>query len=180
MLYNYYEYIKIVFMEKILKKDCMNLKLIRYRRQGAKIGENVRAFSKITSAEPYLIEIGNNVTISSEVKFTTHDSSIIKICKDKTDIFGRIKIGNNCFIGRSSIILPGVTLADNIIVGAGSVITKSFYKEGVVIAGNPAKVISDIKQYKEKYEKYALNVRGIDKNDKQKYILNNENKFICK
>jgi acetyltransferase-like isoleucine patch superfamily enzyme len=52
-----------------------------------------------------------------------------------------IYIGRNCWIGSNSIILPGVTLADNTVVGAGSVVTKSFLDGHCVIAGNPAKEI---------------------------------------
>lgn len=51
-----------------------------------------------------------------------------------------VKIGNNCWIGSSATILPGVTLGDNVTVGANSVVTKSF-PDNVVIGGCPAKII---------------------------------------
>ena len=50
-------------------------------------------------------------------------------------------IGKRCWIGMNSIILPGVTLGDDTIIGAGSVVTKSFKDGKVIIAGSPAKVI---------------------------------------
>ena len=55
----------------------------------------------------------------------------------------KIVIGDNCWIGGNSVICPGVTLGDNVVVGAGAVVTKSF-GDNVVIAGNPAKVIKTI------------------------------------
>ena len=56
---------------------------------------------------------------------------------------GPIKIGKNCWIGANVVILPGVNIGDNVIVGAGSVVTKSF-DSGVIIAGNPAKIIRNV------------------------------------
>jgi acetyltransferase-like isoleucine patch superfamily enzyme len=52
-----------------------------------------------------------------------------------------VRIGELCWIGMNSVILPGVELGSNTIVGAGSVVTKSFANGNCVIAGNPAKVI---------------------------------------
>jgi acetyltransferase-like isoleucine patch superfamily enzyme len=51
-------------------------------------------------------------------------------------------IGKNCFIGARSIILPGVSIGDHVIVGAGSVITKDV-KSNCIVAGNPAKIIKE-------------------------------------
>ncbi|EJT6501161.1 DapH/DapD/GlmU-related protein [Clostridium perfringens] len=168
------------FLYKLLKKDTMNLDIENFRKKGAKIGENVRAFSPIMSAEPYLLEVGNSVTISTDVKFITHDNSISKIIKDKTDIFGQIIIGDNCFIGASSILLPGVKLGNNTVVGAGSVVTKSFSEGNVVIAGNPAKVICSVEKYSQKIEEIAMNTLGMSFNDKRKYILKNKKNFYSR
>lgn len=172
--------VKKIFYKKVLKKDTMNLEVERYRAKGAKIGKNMRAFSAITSAEPYLLEFGDNITVSTGVKFTTHDNSVIKVIPNSTDIFGKIKIGNNCFIGQNSIILPGVELANNIIVGAGSVVTKSFKEQGIIIAGNPAKKIGNISDFKEKYENSALNTKGLSLDKKRNLILKNEDLLIRK
>lgn len=71
----------LILKEKICElthKDTMKYKLERYRMNGAVIGENVRAFSPIFSPEAYLINVGNDVTISTGVRFCTHDNSAIK------------------------------------------------------------------------------------------------------
>lgn len=55
-----------------------------------------------------------------------------------------VVIGEKCWIGMNSIILPGVTLGDKTIVGAGSVVTKSFEEGNIVLGGNPAKIIKKL------------------------------------
>ena len=94
-------------------------------------------------SEPYLISIGKNVLISTNVTFLTHDGGISvlnKLNRKYKDItkFGRIVIEENCFIGHSSIIMPGVTIGKNSIIGAGAIVTKDI-EEGSVVVGVPAK-----------------------------------------
>ena len=57
-----------------------------------------------------------------------------------------VELGDNCWIGMNAIILPGVTLGPHTVVGAGSVVTKSFSDGWSVIAGNPAKIINKIEK----------------------------------
>ena len=145
---------------KLFRKDPMKIQLDRYRLYGVNIGDNVRAFSPITSAEPYLISVGDNVTVSTGVRFITHDNSVIKIYDDATDVVGSIKIGSNCFIGANAIILPGVEIADDCVIGAGSVVCKSCNTCGAVLAGNPAKVIGSTELMRNKYFPYRFNFAG--------------------
>jgi len=172
--------IQLIFYKYFLKRDDMALKVQYYRDLGAKIGKNMRTFSPLTSAEPYLLEFGNDITVSSSVSFITHDNSISKVIPEATDLFGKIKIGNNCFIGMNSIIMPGIELADNTIVGAGSVVTKSFLQGNVVVAGNPAKVITSIENYKSNAHDYALNTLGLSQQSKKQLILRNKDKLLKK
>ena len=117
---------------------------------GVKIGKNCLICSSPMTREAYLIDIGDNVTVSTNVTFVTHDNSIKFLYPTKSDIFGKIVIGNNCFIGENSIILYGVTLADNVIVAAGSVVTKSFRDSNIIIGGNPARIINTWDRFSEK------------------------------
>ena len=157
----------------------MEIKLDRYRFYGAKIGK-VRSFSPISSAESYLISVDDNTTISTGVRFITHDNSVIKCFENGTDLVGAISIGKNCFIGANTIILPGVTLVDNIIVAAGSCVTKSFYEENIIIAGNPAKKIGNIDTFKEKYKEYVFNFKGLSSYEKRILIEKNPQKLLKK
>lgn len=153
------------------KKKINNLRIKQYKKMGMKIGRNFKCYSDINIGEPYLIEIGNDVTISNNVKFITHDNSVIKMCNEYTDLFGKIKIGDNCFIGYGSLIMPGVIIADNVIIGAGSVVTKSIKDNNVIIAGNPASIISTFDKTFSKVEKYCHDLRKINC-DKRTFIEN--------
>ncbi len=118
---------------------------------GLKLGENVRNYSPfgIDSEWPWLISIGNNTMISTNVKILAHDAST-GFLGIGTKV-GRVDIGCNCFIGSGSIILCDTKIGDNVIIGAGSVVTKNL-QSNCVYAGNPAKLICTIDQLKEKHK----------------------------
>ena len=142
------------------------------RKRGVNIGDNPHIYSDITTTESYLITIGNNVTISNGVQLITHDNSVCKIIENASDAFGRINIGDNCFIGAKTTIMYGVSLPNNTIVAAGSVVTKSVKEEGKIIGGNPARVIGDINSFAEKMKDYAINIGGLTKKEKRELIEN--------
>ena len=88
------------------------------------------------------IIIGKGAWIAPNVGFITANHDIHNIEKH---VEGKsIVIGEKCWIGMNSVLLPGVTLGSNTIVGAGSVVTKSFADGNCVIAGNPAKIIKKL------------------------------------
>lgn len=122
-----------------------------YRKKGFSIGKNNRIYSHYFGSEPYLIKIGNHCTITRGVSFVTHDGGAW-IFRDEIpdlNVFGKIEIKDNSFIGLNSIILPNVTIGPNSVVGAGSVVTKDV-PPNTVVAGVPAKVISSTEKYKKK------------------------------
>lgn len=69
------------------------------------------------------------------------------------NLYGKIRIGNNCFIGERAILMYGVSIPNNTIVAAGSVVTKSISEERVILGGNPAKVISTWDKFYDKNKK---------------------------
>lgn len=87
------------------------------------------------------ITIGKGTMIARNVGLITsnHDPQNLQHHIKGKDI----TIGNKCWIGMNSVILPGVILGDDTIVGAGAVVTKSFPEGHVIIAGNPAQIIKD-------------------------------------
>ncbi len=171
--------IKKEYFIRIKKKSIEDLKIENWRKQGMEIGENVHIYSDLFSKEPYMISIGDDTTISGNVSLITHDNSISKYLPQYTDTFGRITIGKNCFIGMGSMIMAGVTLEDNCIVAAGSVVTKSFQK-GSVIGGTPARLICTVEDLVLKNEEYGFNIRGLDSSEKRNLLLSHSEKFVVR
>lgn len=144
-----------MLIKKIISKFIKYINKIWYAKYiGVNLGKDVRLIGNIIfGTEPYLVTIGNHVTISYDVSFITHDGATWVFKKDKeyknVVKYGKIKIGNNCFVGARSILLPGAEIGDNSIVAAGSVVTKKFPND-VVIGGNPAKIIKKTEEYVKK------------------------------
>ncbi|MGN9119673.1 DapH/DapD/GlmU-related protein [Turicibacter bilis] len=88
------------------------------------------------------ITIGRGTYIAPNVGIITenHNPQDLDYHLDSKDVI----IGEKCWIGMNSVILPGVVLGNNTVVGAGSVVTKSFEEGNCVIVGSPAKVIKKI------------------------------------
>lgn len=170
---------KIFFLLTGNSAKIQDMRNEQFKKNGGEYGYNFKCYSDISEPEPYLIKIGDNVTISTSVSLITHDNSVIKLGINATDTFGKIQIGDNCFIGAGSIILPGVTLGKNVIVGAGSVVTKSFKDGNVVIAGNPAREICDIETFKHKNKNYCHNIDEVGRKKKKDYLMSlKEESFI--
>lgn len=144
------------------------------RKIGVKIGKGCSIKTKKFPSEPYLIEIGNNVRIAPETAFYTHGGIIPlrKLYNDpKLDHFGKIKIGDNTYIGERCMIMAGVTIGERCIIGGGSVVTKSI-PDGCMVAGNPAKYIGRTEDfYKRLKEKYDTQTGGMPDEQKKKILL---------
>ncbi len=118
-------------------------------------GENVRLPMMVLPLYPELVSIHNNVEVASGVRFVVHDAIHGVVNQDGhsgvtiPETIGTIEIFDNVFIGAGTIILPGVKIGPNAIVGAGSVINKDI-PENSVCAGVPAKKLGTYDAYVQK------------------------------
>lgn len=128
------------------------------REMGVRIGERCRIYTWNFGNEPWLIRIGDHVCISNDVTFVNHD--LTWPLQDKYESltsFGKIEICDNCQIGVRATLLPNITIGPNAIVGACSVVTKDV-PPGVVVAGNPARIICTLDEYEQKCQKRHIDI----------------------
>lgn len=136
------------------------MKLQKLKRQGLQAASDCRFITLPDfGSEPFLVSIAKHVTISSHVTFVTHDggSFVFRDLEKYKNVrrAGRIIIYENCFIGAHTIIMPGVSIGPNAVVGAGSVVTKSV-PENSVAAGVPAKVLMTVEEYADKMAEKSI------------------------
>lgn len=109
-----------------------------------KIGENFYANHNLIILDGNTVEFGDNVFIAPNCSFYTAGHPLdFSIRNEGLEYAKPIKVGNNVWIGGNVVVLPGVTIGDNSVIGAGSVVTKDI-PSNVVAVGNPCKVIKHL------------------------------------
>lgn len=149
----------------------------KFKKQGGTIGDNCVILDGVSfGSEPYLITIGNNVRIGIDVRFITHDGGVWVIRKlgwnTECDLFGKISVGDNTHIGTSVIIMPGVNIGKNCVIGCGAVVTKDI-PDNSIAAGVPARIISTIEQYYEKNKHLLVPTKNLSPDEKKDFLLKN-------
>lgn len=137
---------------------------------GVHIGSHCSILNDVQDfgTEPWLVEIGNRVSIAHGVVFLTHDASSrlfrqqIPGSSEFGNRFGTIRVLDNCFVGLNSILLPDVVLGPNSIVGAGSIVTKNV-PANTVAAGVPARPICTLDEYVETYRSRMVPIEARDR-----------------
>ncbi len=110
------------------------------------IGKNFYANFNLTVVDDADIYIGDSVMIAPNVTIATGTHPICPELREKVYQYNLpVHIGNRVWIGAGSIILPGVTIGDDTVIGAGSVVTKDI-PSGVVAVGNPCRVMRRISE----------------------------------
>lgn len=117
---------KLYFM--VLKDGFARADYLKKRDILAGIGDNVYFYSRIFPSDPKLLKIHNNVTVATNVRFLGHDRIDIMMTgmlkEQYSKMYDCIEILDNVFIGSDCVILPGVRIGENSIIGAGAVVTK--------------------------------------------------------
>lgn len=162
-----------IYWRTLYKKNIFEWRLEKARSWGVKIGKDCLIFSMEFSTEPYLIEIGDHVVISSGTQFITHDGSVWLLRDRFPDIgvFGKITVGSNTFIGINCIILPNSDIGSNCIIGAGAVVRGKIPDDSVVL-GNPGKVVMKTSMMEKLLlsSKNRINTKLLSAEEKDKWV----------
>lgn len=156
-----------------------------YERQaryvGVTLGENNFIATRFWGTEPYLITIGSHCQITGGVRIYTHGGAgAVRRWYPKFDTFGKVTIGDYVYIGNHSLIMPGVTIGNNVLVAAGSVVTKSV-PDNIVVGGNPARYICTIEEYLERNKKFNTDTKDVGHEEKKQILMSlPAEKFVTK
>jgi acetyltransferase-like isoleucine patch superfamily enzyme/O-antigen/teichoic acid export membrane protein len=147
-------------------------KIAYLRHLGVRIGKDCDILNTVKNfgTEPWLIEIGQRVTLAEGVLLYTHDGAN-RVFRDRLpnssrwgNRFGTIRILDNCFIGANAIIMPGVQIGPDSIVGAGSVVTNDVPPQ-TVVAGVPAQFLCSLDEYIERYQHKMIPITATDRRE---------------
>lgn len=125
-------------------------------------GDGVYANFNLTLVDDTHIYIGDHTMMGPNVTLATAGNPILLELREKAYQYNMpVTIGRNCWLGANVVVLPGVTIGDNVVVGAGSVVTKDL-PDNVVAVGNPCKVLRPVS---DKDRDYYFKNRRIDWNE---------------
>ncbi len=165
------------FKKSVCNSLGINVDMVKWlRNQGAKIGENCEIHQYVDfGSEPYLITIGNHVRITNGVRFFTHEGGIYVLRNlydscNNADEFAPITVGSNVHIGVNALIMSGVNIGDNCIIGAGAVVTHDVSDNSVVV-GVPAKKICSINDFYFKHMNELVITKNLSEKEKKEYLI---------
>lgn len=130
-------------------------------------GKNVYANFNLTLVDDTHIYVGDGTMLAPNVVLATAGHPILPELREKAYQYNSpVRIGKNCWLGAGVIVLPGVTIGDNTVVGAGSVVTHDL-PANVVAVGNPCRVMREIGA---KDRKYYFKDKEIDYDEIKKHF----------
>ncbi len=148
----------------------------RYARlMGVRIGRDCRILDdarNVFGSEPYLVTLGDHVSITGGVNFITHEGGVWLLRENDpdADVFTPITVGNNVFIGAKAMIMPGVRIGNNVIVAGASVVSRDV-PDNSIVGGVPARIIGNTDEFIQKVSPELVRVRSLPPEKKKKFLL---------
>lgn len=163
MLRSAFRKAKLFFLQK-----TNQAKLIEELEVQCSSPEHVHIYGRVDfGSEPWIISLGKGIYLTDGVKFITHDGGtlLFRGVVPDLEITKPITLGDNVYAGNNVIFLPGVNVGDNVIIGAGAVVTRDI-PSGEVWGGVPARKIKDIGSYFEKIQEESLHLGHLSGKEK--------------
>lgn len=124
-------------------------------------GNHVYANFNLTLVDDTHIYVGDHTMFGPNVVLATAGHPILPELREQGYQYNApIHIGRNCWLGAGVIVLPGITIGDNVVVGAGSVVTKDI-PSNVVAVGNPCKVLREVSAHDKEFYFRDRKIKGI-------------------
>jgi acetyltransferase-like isoleucine patch superfamily enzyme len=154
------------------------------RHLGVQIGRDCRLLADpevVFGSEPYLVTLGDRVSIAADVVFFAHDGGVwvYREQDPNIDIFMPIRVGNNVFLGVRCMVMPGVTIGNNVIVAAGSLVT-SDVPDNSIVGGIPARIIGNVQELKQTKEKAFFRIRNQSAESKRAFLVEHFKDFLSR
>lgn len=163
-------------IRKLYKAIYRRLYPVKYaKKAGVNFGEAdcLHIYGQVDwGSEPWIISLGKNVHITDGVRFITHDGGTLIFRKDVPDleITKPIKIGDDVYIGTNAILLPGVSIGNKVVIGAGAIVTSDIPNNSVAV-GIPARVIKTADEYFEKLQRESLHLGHLRGEEKDRALM---------
>lgn len=114
-------------------------------------GDHIYANFNLTLIDDTYIYVGDYTMFGPNVTVATAGHPILPALREKELQYNApVRIGRNCWIGAGAVIVPGVTVGDDVVIGAGSIVTRDI-PDRVVAVGNPCRVLREVNEHDEKY-----------------------------
>ncbi len=114
-------------------------------------GKNIYANYNLTLVDDTHIYVGDYTMFGPNVTVSTAGHPILPELREQAYQYNMpVRIGRNCWIGAGVTIVPGITIGDNVVIGAGSIVTKDL-PSNVVAVGNPCRILREVNEYDREY-----------------------------
>lgn len=114
-------------------------------------GKNIYTNFNLTLVDDTQIYVGDFCQIGPNVVLATAGHPILPELRERAYQYNApVRIGQNCWLGANVVVVPGVTIGNNVVVGAGSVVTRDL-PDNVVAAGNPCRILREVNDHDREY-----------------------------
>lgn len=161
-------------IRKIIELVRRRSNMVEYCRSiGVKVGNECVIKNDVAfGTEPYLVTLGDHVHLTGGVRFVTHDGGVwvFRAKHSDWDLVSPVLVEDNVYIGIKTIVMPGVTIGKNSVIGAGAIVTRDIPPNSVAV-GVPARVIKTVDEYYKGMVGRAIQTKLLTPEQKKQFLI---------